>query len=322
MKLNKNRYYSLNTFFRKTFGKKVYKVSIAGGFTCPTRDGSMGTEGCTFCNPTGSEPKHYQPGMTVTEQLQLATEYVRERHETDHFLAYFQDYTTTYKEISSLEKMYREALAFPGINGLSLCTRPDCIGEDVMDLLQNISRETFVWVELGVQSGCDITLLRMNRGHTVYDSEKTFERLHKRNIRTAAHVILGFPGESREETLATAELVNKSGTAGVKLQNLHVIKDTKLAEQYHDGEFELITRSEYASLAADFIERIRPDIVIQRVTGEAPPRMLVAPEWAINKLAVMNRVKRELMYRDSWQGKLLGYTMDDIPSMQSSEHKP
>lgn len=268
-----------------------------------------------FCNPIGSEPKHYRPGMTVTEQLELATEYVRERHETNHFLAYFQDYTTTYSDVKSLEKMYREALDFPGIRGLSLCTRPDCISEDVMDLLKDISKETFVWVELGVQSGCDVTLLRMNRGHTVYDSEVTFEKLHKRDIRTAAHVILGFPGESRKETLATVELVNNSGTAGVKLQNLHIVKDTQLAEQYSKGKLELMRRSEYASLAADFIERTRPDIVIQRVTGEAPPRMLVAPEWAINKLAVMNRVKRELMYRDSWQGKLLGYTMKDIQSL-------
>ncbi|MCD4706421.1 MAG: TIGR01212 family radical SAM protein [Candidatus Sabulitectum sp.] len=313
--MNKNRYHSLNTYFRKTFGEKVYKVSIAGGFTCPTRDGSRGTEGCVFCNPAGSEPKHYQPGMTITKQLELATEYVRERHETDHFLAYFQDYTTTYKDVKSLKKMYREALNFPGIRGLSLCTRPDCISEDVMDLLKDLSQETFVWVELGIQSGCDVTLLRMNRGHTVYDSETAFEKLHKRNIRTAAHVILGFPGESRKETLTTAKLVNKSGTAGVKLQNLHIIKDTQLAEQYKKGEFEPMRRSEYAGLAADFIERTRPDIVIQRVTGEAPPRMLVAPEWAINKLAVMNRVKRELMYRDSWQGRLLGYTMEDIPSL-------
>ncbi len=316
--MNKNRYHSLNAFFRNTFGEKVYKVSIAGGFTCPTRDGSKGTEGCVFCNPEGSEPKHYKPGMTVTQQLELATEYVRERHETDNFLAYFQDYTTTYKDVKSLEIMYREALNFPGIRGLSLCTRPDSISDDVMDLLKDLSQETFVWVELGVQSSCDLTLLRMNRGHTVYDSEKAFEKLHNRGIRTAAHVILGFPGESKQETLATAEFVNKSGTAGVKLQNLHIIKNTKLAELHKNNEFDLISRSEYAELAADFIQRIRPEVVIQRVTGEAPPRMLVAPEWAINKLAVMNRVRRELMYRDSWQGKDLGYTMEDIPFIQKS----
>ena len=317
--MNKNRYYSLNAFFRSIFGEKVYKVSIAGGFTCPTRDGRIGKGGCSFCNPAGSEPKHYKEGMTITKQLELATEYVRERHETDQYLAYFQDYTTTYKDAGSLEKMYREALDFPGIKGLSLCTRPDSISEEALDLLEDLSKETFLWVELGVQSGCDKTLLRMNRGHTVYDSEKAFDNLHSRGIRTAAHVILGYPGESRDEMLSTVKLVNNSGTAGVKLQNLHVIKDTRLQKQYDMGEFELMSRSEYAALAADFIERIRPDIVIQRVTGEAPPRMLVAPEWAINKLAVMNRVKRELMYRDSWQGKQLGFSIEDIPSIRKRD---
>jgi radical SAM protein (TIGR01212 family) len=312
--LNKNRYYSLNSFFRNTFGEKVYKVSVAGGFTCPVRDGSKGTEGCTFCNPAGSEPKHYKPGMTVTSQLKLATEYVRERHETNHFLAYFQDYTTTYKDVKKLEILYREALRFPGIRGLSLCTRPDCLCNDVLNLLTDLSEETFVWVEIGVQSGSDRTLERMNRGHTVYDSEKAFEKLHERRIRTSAHVILGYPGESNEEAMTTAELINRTGTDGVKLQNLHVTKHTKLAEQYSRGAFVLMERSEYAELAADFLEHIKPGIVVQRVTGEAPPGMLAAPHWAINKLAVMNRVRRELMYRDSWQGRFLGYSMGDIPS--------
>lgn len=314
--MNKNRYYTLNTFFRNTFGEKVYKVSVAGNFTCPTRDGTLGTEGCAFCNPLGSEPKHYKPGMTVTEQLKLATEYVKERHETSSFLAYFQDYTTTYTSTAKLELLYKEALSFPDIKGLALCTRPDTLTSDTMDLLKNISKNAFVWVELGVQSACDLTLLRMNRRHTVYDSEKAFNELHKRGIRTSAHVILGYPGESSEETLSTAAFINSSGTAGVKLQNLHVIKDTKLEELYKNNSITLQRRSEYAELASDFIERIRPDIVIQRVTGEAPPRMLVAPDWAINKLAVMNRVRRELMYRESWQGKKLGFKIEDIPALK------
>jgi radical SAM protein (TIGR01212 family) len=313
--MNTNRYYSLNTFFRKTFGEKVYKVSLAGGFTCPTRDGSLGYSGCSFCNPAGSEPKHYKPGMTIAEQLELATAYVLERHNTSNFLAYFQDYTVTYGDVAHLETLCREALSFKGVRGLSLCTRPDSISDNAIDLLADLSRETFVWVEIGIQSGCDATLLRMNRGHTASDSERAFEKLHKRGIRTAAHVILGYPGESHAEALTAVDLVNRSGTAGVKLQNLHVLKDTRLADQYSRGEFILLKRSEYAGLAADFIQGIRPDIVVQRVTGEAPPRMLVAPEWAINKLAVMNRVRRELMYRDAWQGKLLGYSLTDIPSM-------
>lgn len=314
--MERDRYYPLNTYFRRVFGEKVYKLSLAGGFTCPVRDGSLSAEGCVFCNPLGNVPRHYQPGMTLPEQLEKASRYVEKRHGVRSFIAYFQDYTTTYGDIRGMERMFREALDFPGVKGLALCTRPDCLSAEVLELLERISRETFLWVELGVQSGCDVTLLRMRRGHTVYDSEKAFDSLHSRGIRTSAHVILGFPGESREEALATTELIRKSGTAGVKIQNLHVLEDTELARMYRTGSIQLIRRSEYASLAADFLERIPPDLVIQRLTGEAPPGLLVAPEWARNKLAVLQRVGRELLYRDSWQGKLLGAALEDIPSLE------
>lgn len=312
--MNRNRFHSLNTYFRNTFGTRVYKLSLAGGFTCPVRDGTISTSGCSYCNPSGNVPRHYTMEMTLSEQLDNSAEYVRERHGAEVFLAYFQDYTATYGNTARLEKLCREVLTFPGVKGLSLCTRPDCLPEDTVDLLADLSRETFVWIELGIQSGCDATLLRMKRGHTVHDSEKAFDRLHSRGIRTAAHVILGYPGESREEALSTAELVRNSGTCGVKIQNLHVLKNTLLAEQYERGEIKLQRRSEYAALAADFIERIEPGTVVQRLTGEAPPRLLVAPEWSINKLKVMDRVRRELMYRNSWQGKALGYSIENIPS--------
>ncbi len=315
--MNRNRYHSLNTFFRNTFGEKVYKLSLAGGFTCPVRDGVKSSLGCVYCNPMGNVPGHYKPGMTLKEQLERGSEYVVERHGATSFIAYFQDYTTTYADVKLLEELYRKALDFPGVRGLALCTRPDCIPPETLSLLEDISRETFLWVELGVQSGCDVTLLRMKRGHTVYDSDRAFHELHQRGIRTAAHVILGFPGESREEALSTVELVNRSGTAGVKIQNLHVLKDTPLADDYSAGKFRLMKRSEYAALASDFLELIPPDIVIQRLTGEAPPKTLVAPEWSINKLAVVDRIKRELMYRNSWQGKKLGSKMEDIPKISS-----
>lgn len=317
--MNVNRFHSLSTFFRNTFGTKVYKLSLAGKFTCPVRDGSISTGGCSYCNPSGNVPRHYNPEMTLIEQLEHSAGYVRERHGAEAFLAYFQDYTTTYGDTGKLEKMCREALDFPGVRGLSLCTRPDCLSEETVNLLADLSQETFVWVELGIQSASDATLTRMNRGHTVKDSEKAFDLLHSRGIKTAAHVILGYPGESREEALATAEFVRKCGTLGVKIQNLHVLKNTALAEQYERGEVTLQRKSQYAALAADFIERIEPGTVIQRLTGEAPPRLLVAPEWSINKLKVMDRVKRELMYRDSWQGKALGFSLKDIPSWHPAE---
>jgi len=316
--MNRNRYHSLNTFFRNTFGVKVYKLSLAGDFTCPVRDGTLSSSGCAFCNPEGNVPRHFIPGMTLRRQMEIGAQYIFERHGADNYLAYFQDYTATYGDTVKLEKMYRDVLEFPGVRGLALCTRPDCIPDDTMKLLEDLSGETFVWVELGVQSGCEATLLRMRRGHTVYDSERAFDRLHSRGIRTAAHVILGFPGESAEEALSTVDLIKRSGTAGLKLQNLHVLKNTALAEEYGLGEITLMRRSGYAALAADFLERTNPDVVIQRLTGEAPPRMLIAPDWAVNKLAVHDRVKRELMYRDSWQGKSLGFGIGDIPGLKSA----
>lgn len=312
--MNENRYHSLNTFFRNTFCERVFKLSLVGGFTCPVRDGTLSREGCSYCNTQGSIPAHYRRGMSMDEQLRAAAEHVSRKHGTSSFMAYFQDCTTTYGQTRALEKMYRKALDHPGVRGLALCTRPDCLPDPTVELLSEIARETFLWVELGVQSGCDVTLLRMGRKHTVYDSERAFDRLHEKGIRTAAHVILGFPGESREEALNTVGLIKRSKTAGVKLQNLHVLRNTPLERDWQAGKVKLMKASDYAALAADFLERIPPGVVVQRLAGEAPPGMLAAPEWAGNKLAVMNRVKRELMYRDSWQGKLLGFSMADIPA--------
>lgn len=312
--MNENRYHSLNTFFRNTFGERVFKLSLVGGFTCPVRDGTLSMEGCSYCNTQGSIPAHYRRGMSMDEQLRAASEHVSRKHGTSSFMAYFQDCTTTYGQTRTLEKMYRKALDHTGVRGIALCTRPDCLPDPTVELLSEIARETFLWVELGVQSGCDITLLRMGRKHTVYDSERAFDRLHEKGIRTAAHVILGFPGESREEALNTVGLINRSKTAGVKLQNLHVLRNTPLERDWQAGRVKLMRASDYSALAADFLERIPPGVVVQRLAGEAPPGMLAAPEWAGNKLAVMNRVKRELMYRDSWQGKLLGFSMADIPT--------
>jgi uncharacterized protein len=311
--MDRLRYHSLNTFFRNTFGRKVFKISLAGGFTCPVRDGTLGFEGCVFCNPCASVPKHYEPGMPIGEQIKRAMDYARKRHGAQAGMAYFQDYTATYGTTEELRRLYRETLGTGDIVGLALCTRPDCINEPVLDLLEEISRETFLWVELGVQSGCDVTLLRMKRRHTVHDSEKAFEALHSRGIRTSAHIMLGFPGESREEALSTSSLIRRSGTSGVKIQNLLVLKDTELARIYSRGGFSVMKRSVYAEMAATFLERIPPDVVIQRLTGESPRGMLVAPLWSINKLSVIDRIHRELLYRDSWQGKELGYPLHTIP---------
>lgn len=298
------RYRDLNGYLRETFGKKVYKVGLVGGFTCPNRDGAVGTGGCSFCNPLSSMPLNYAQGAGVTRQLHDGTSYIRRRHRADGFLAYFQDCTTTYGPPETLEALYREALAHPEVVGLCLCTRPDSLSRPVLELLEVLSNEHFVWVELGVQSGSDRTLGRMNRRHTAAAALRAFRELHRRGIRSGAHVILGYPGETREEALGTADLLNESGTLGVKIQNLHVVKDTPLQKSFLAGEFSPISLDVYASLVVDFLERLNPETVIMRLTGEAPLHLTVAPSWSVNKLAVLNRVRRELETRNTFQGRL------------------
>jgi len=300
------RYRDLNGYLRETFGEKVYKVGLVGGFTCPNRDGALGTGGCSFCNPDSSRPLNHRPGMGITGQLEAGTAYIRTRHGAGSFLAYFQDCTTTYGPPGTLEALYREALAFPGIVGLCLCTRPDSLCRPVLDLLEELSTEHFLWVELGLQSGSDETLGRMNRRHTAAATLRAFRELHRRGIRTAAHVILGYPGETWEQAMGTTELVNETWTAGVKIQNLHVVRDTPLEKSFLAGEFTPFPIGEYASLAVDFMERLNPETVILRLTGEAPAHLTVAPAWSVNKMAVLGAVRTELARRDTFQGRLFG----------------
>ena len=300
------RYNGLNRFLRETFGQKVFKVGLVGGFTCPNRDGTLGTAGCSFCNPDSSKPLNHAPGMSIGKQLASGTAYIQRRHRANAFLAYFQDRTTTYGDPRALEALYNETLAFPGVVGLCLCTRPDCLSEPVLSLLEGLSKNHFIWVELGVQSGSESTLERMSRRHTVAQTEQAFKKLHSRGIRTSGHVILGYPGETHSEAMATAELLNRAGTAGVKIQNLHVVRNTELERQYATDRFSLPDRREYAALAVDFLERLRPAIVIQRLTGEAPAHLTVAPEWSVNKLGVLGEIRAELTRRNTFQGRLYG----------------
>jgi radical SAM protein (TIGR01212 family) len=306
------RYRKLNTFLRRYFGQRVYRIGLIGDFTCPNRDGSKGTGGCLFCNPASSEPLGYLPGTPLAEQLVAGTRYVRWRHEANRYIAYFMDHTTTYGDPACLERDYREALACPGVVGLAVSTRPDCLSDEVLDLLQRMASETFVWIELGVQSAGDDTLARLNRCHTMEDTRRAISGLQERRIPVSAHVILGLPGESAADMLATARFLGEVGVQGAKVHNLHVVKDTPLAEMNHRGKYRPLELAEYVDLAVRFLENLPPDVIVQRVCGEAPRRLTVAPDWSVNKLAVVNAVEKELMKRDTWQGKALGATLDDL----------
>ncbi|MEN8208211.1 MAG: TIGR01212 family radical SAM protein [Candidatus Fermentibacteria bacterium] len=303
---------NLNSFFRHLFGRKVYKVGLWGGFSCPNRDGTLSSEGCTFCNPISCHPKSFAEGQSITGQLSDGCRYITWRFNVNSFIAYFQDYTTTYGDLSRLDALYSEALSYPGVIGLSLCTRPDCLEKSVLDYLEDLSRRTFLWVEVGVQTSDDSILRDMNRCHTSLDTVNAFENLHARNIFSAAHMIIGYPGSTRETVLADAATVRKIGADGVKLQNLHILKDTPIEKRFAAGEFELLSIDSYIDMVILFLEHTEPDVVILRLTGEAPDTFTVAPQWSLHKMHILNSIHGEMIERNTWQGKALGFTRSAV----------
>lgn len=306
------RYRKFNTYLREVVGEKVYRVGLGGGFTCPNRDGSKGEDGCTFCNPESSEPLGYVAGTPIREQLAAGTEYVRWRHGAQKYIAYFSDYTSTYAEVETLAALCREAIAFPGVVGLTLSTRPDCLSREILDLLEQLGSETMLWVELGLQSAHDRSLERINRHHTVAASRDAIARLQAREVAVCAHAILGLPGETAEDMIATVGFLAETRVDGVKIHNLHVVESTALAEEYRNGDYTPLELDEYVDLVVRFLERLPPQVIVQRITGEAPRRLTVAPAWSVNKLAVGNAIERELEHRDTWQGRGLGASLQDV----------
>lgn len=298
------RYNSFQSNLKNTFQSRVYKVGLRMDFTCANRDGLVATGGCIYCNNTGHTPDGFRPGMSVTEQLERGTEALGKRHRTEKFIAYFQSYSNTYGPLTKLERFYREALDFLGVAGLAISTRPDCVPDDVLELIADLARHTYLWLELCLESMHDKTLQWVNRGHGLREFIDAVERGKSRDLRLCAHLILGFPTETREEILQTPSLLNRIGIDGVKLHNLHVIKNTVLEEIYLSRAFEILSREDYIALAIDFLERLAPEIVIHRFSGETYRDLTLAPEWSINKIGVHNAINTELERRDTWQGKL------------------
>jgi radical SAM protein (TIGR01212 family) len=306
------RYNAFNHVLKDKFGARVYKVSLRLDFTCPNRDGTVAVGGCVYCNNASHTPEAYRPRRSVSEQLRQGADAVRKRHRAQKFIAYFQSYTNTYDSASKLEKLYREALDFPGVVGLSISTRPDCVPGDVLDLLTDLSRETYLWLELGLESMHDRTLKWVNRGHGLREFVDAVEKCKARGLRICSHLIFGFPGESRDDMLASAPLLNRLGIDGIKLHNLHVIKNTALEKIYHARPFEIFSKDEYVALVADFLELLSPEIVIHRLTGETYRALTVLPEWTVDKIGVHNAITHKLVERDTWQGKLFSKNTNQI----------
>ncbi len=296
------RYRDLNTYFREQFGHRVHKLTVDAGMTCPNRDGTLSTKGCIYCNNQGSGTGALARGLSIREQLEQSKVPVARRFKARNFMAYFQSYTNTYAPVETLTRYYDEALSVEDVIGLAVGTRPDCANNAVLDLLASYARRYLVWVEYGLQSACDQTLHRINRGHDVACFTDALKRARQRGLPVCAHVILGLPGETRSDMLATARFLADLDVDGVKLHLLYVIRDTPLETLYRQGRFQCLEQQQYAELVCDFIEHLPPQTIIQRVTGDPHPKELIAPDWALQKRDTFDWIQRIFQERDSRQG--------------------
>ncbi len=299
-------YYSLDFYLKQTFGEKVYRLSLDGGFSCPNRDGTLGTSGCLFCSAGGSGDFAASRALSIRDQLMQAREKIAAKTNARRFIAYFQAYTNTYAHTGYLRSIFSEALSEPQIAALSVATRADCLADEVLDLLCGL-REAFhkpVWVELGVQSTFDKTLSRMACGFSYADCARAIMHLHNRKIPAVAHLILGLPGETKEMMLASLARICHLPVSGLKLQLLHILSGTGLGAEYEKKPFPVFEMEEYCQFLVDCIEHIPPHIVLHRITGDGPKRLLIAPAWSGDKKRVLNRIHRIFAERGTWQGRL------------------
>ena len=299
------RYKDLKELFNARFPYKVQKISVNAGFTCPNRDGSKGLGGCTYCNNQTFSPDYCHTGESVKEQIEKGIKFFSRKYPEMKYLAYFQAYTNTYGEMKSIIAKYEEALACEDVVGLIIGTRPDCMPDELLDYLAELSRRTFVMVEYGVESTLDKTLEFINRGHDFECSRDMIIRTAGKGIITGAHMILGLPGESIEEVKSHAARLSALPLTTLKLHQLQLIKNTKMARQFKENPelFHLFSADEYIDLAIDFIELLNPDIVIERFVSQSPKELLIAPDWGLKNHEFTAKLNKRLQERNTWQGK-------------------
>lgn len=300
---NDKPYYSLNTYLKHTFGEKLYKIALDGGMTCPNRDGTLGTRGCIFCSRGGSGEFTPSRQLSVTEQIEAAKLIVRQKQKDGQYIAYFQAFTNTYAPVDYLERIFMEAIIHPDVAILSIATRPDCLSEEILALLARLNQIKPVWIELGLQTIHESSACFIRRGYELPVFEAALKRLKELSIPVIVHVILGLPHESREDMQATISYLAHAGIQGIKLQLLHVLKDTDLADYYMGGNFEVLTFEEYLDILIDAIELLPPDVVIHRLTGDGPKQLLIAPLWSLDKWHVLNTILNEMKKRGAYQGR-------------------
>src|SRR5436190_6720704 len=300
------RFRSYNRWLQEKFGERVDKVIVDAGLTCPNRDGTVAVGGCAYCNNNSFRPPSAIKTDPIRDQVREGIEYIRKRFDAHKFIIYFQPFTNTYAETGYLRELYADAVEHPEVVGLAIGTRPDCVDEEKIRMIDEIAQRTFVSLEFGVESIYDDTLRRVNRGHDYATFLRAMELTRRRSIHIGAHLILGFPWETREQWLAMADEMSRAGVDALKIHHLHLVRGTALAAEYARRPFRVLGYEEYLDLLCDFIERLDPRIVIERMFGEAPLALLVAPNWRRTKNDLVRDIQRRFEERDVWQGSKRG----------------
>ena len=316
------RYNPFSDELKREFGCRVQRISVDAGFSCPNRDGALDTQGCIFCGGHGSGSYGIVRELSILDQIEDGKEIMRRKYKAERFIAYFQAYSNTYAAVGHLRNMFDKALSVPDVVGLIVATRPDCLPDTILDYLQDLSRATYLWLEVGMQSMYDRSLELINRKHDHSCTVDAILRAKARGLRVCAHIILGLPGESQAEMLAMADELNRLGVDGTKLHLLHVMKGTRLAEMYGRGEITVLDRDGYAGLVCDFLERLDQRILIHRLTGDGGHDNLVAPLWSLKKFEVLNLIDAEMERRGTRQGSKLKPSIQINTETQRARRKP
>lgn len=296
-------YNDYGAWMRRQFPFRVQKISIDAGFSCPNRDGHISHGGCTFCDNRTFNPSYCQPSKSITEQITEGKEFFRHKYPDMKYLAYFQAFSNTYATLDTLQRRYEEALSAEDVVGIVIGTRPDCVSDEILNYLESLNQQTFMIVEYGIESVSDDTLRRVNRGHKFECSRRAIIETHNRGILTGAHIILGLPGESAEDNVRQANIISALPIDILKLHQLQIIRGTQLAAEYERQPFNLYTADEYIDLCRRYIERLRPDMVLERFVSQSPKELLVAPKWGLKNYEFANRFVNYMKRMDSWQGK-------------------
>ncbi|GAA3402827.1 TIGR01212 family radical SAM protein [Paenibacillus hodogayensis] len=297
------RFHTWNTEMREQFGTKVFKVMLDAGFTCPNRDGRIATGGCTFCSARGSGDFAGSRRDDLVTQFNKIRDLQHKKWPEAQYIGYFQAYTNTYAPVDELREYYEVILQQPGVVGLSIATRPDCLPDDVVDYLAELNERTYLWVEMGLQTVHETTSVLINRAHDTRCYEEAVEKLRRRGIRVCAHIIYGLPGETHDMMLDTARAVARMDVQGIKVHLLHLMRKTPMVKQYEAGLVRFLEKDEYVKLVVDTLELLPPDMIVHRLTGDAPRDLLIGPMWSLKKWEVLNAIDAELVSRSTWQGK-------------------